>query len=208
VSDRKVADKPADVNELSRRDFVKGAAVAGVVIGADEYVKPTLKLLGVSRLSAAASNPPPRPVTGGGATKGCRPAFWAARGSSWWNTSNDSNWPGRGHNPFAHATLFTAVFHAHSAVNGRTMWQVLTDPGTSNAHHAARQLVAASLNAAYGGFAPGHSALAGMWNLAVETDTTAGWAVLRETVAAANGACEGRAGDDEADADNHNGRHD
>jgi hypothetical protein len=52
---RPEADK---VGELSRRDLLRGSAAAGIVIGADSYVKPALKHLGVSRLNAANSAPP------------------------------------------------------------------------------------------------------------------------------------------------------
>lgn len=201
MGERDVDDKPGEGIELSRRAFMKGAAATGVVIGADEYVKPTLKMLGVSRLSAAASTvPPPPPI--GGAKKGCRPAFWISDGASWWNTTNDSNWHGRGQNPFAHTTLFTALFRGHNAVNGRTMWGIINNPGTSNARRAARELIAAYLNASYGGFVPAESALVGMWNAAVQTNNAGGWTSLRETLEAANGFCERRSNDEQGNDDN------
>lgn len=211
MGENKVADKPGDSIELTRRDFMKGAAAAGVVIGTDEYVKPTLKMLGVSRLSAAASTPPPPPPPPvEGIVKGCRPAFWIGAGSTWWNTASDANWTGHGQNPFAHATLFTAVFRGNNAVNGRTMWGIISNPGTSNARRAARELIAAFLNARYGGYAHGESALVAMWRLAVERNSSTGWHVLREVLEAANGLCERRSssGDNEGDNDNQHGNHD
>lgn len=50
----------SDAGELSRRDLLRGTAAAGIVVGADSYVKPTLRLLGVTRLNAAASTLPRR----------------------------------------------------------------------------------------------------------------------------------------------------
>jgi hypothetical protein len=48
--------------ELSRREFVRGAAVTGLIVVGGGYVKPVLKRAGVTQLSAATSVPP----TGGG----------------------------------------------------------------------------------------------------------------------------------------------
>ena len=47
-------------SELSRRDFVRGAAATGLFVVGAGYAKPALKLAGVTRLSAATSNPPRR----------------------------------------------------------------------------------------------------------------------------------------------------
>jgi hypothetical protein len=168
-----------DGPDLTRRGFMKGAAAAGVVIGADEYVKPTLKMLGVSRLASAASNPPPPPPPPQEPPKkGCTPGFWGnnssggqGAGVDWWNTASDPEWTandGSGSNPFHHNTLFTSVFATHPLLVGATMWTVVNGGGGSQpARRAARQLVAAYLNASFGTFAYTPTQLRDMWSQAV-----------------------------------------
>jgi len=174
--DDKTGDKTSDAIELSRRDFMKGAGAASVVIGADQYVKPTLKMLGVSRLAAAASAPPPPPPPP--ASKGCTPGFWGSNSSNnegggvlWWNTASDPQWTangGNGTNPFTHGTPFTPFFTSHPLLTTATMWDVVNGGGGSQAAwRAARQLVAAYLNASFGAYAFSRSQLSSMWTQAV-----------------------------------------
>lgn len=174
------ADKSTpESTELTRRDFMKGAAAAGVIIGGDEYVKPTLKMLGVSRLAAAASTPPPPPPPPHESPKkGCTPGFWGNNSSGaqgggvpWWNTASDPEWAsngGNGTNPFSHATPFTPFFTSHPLLVGATMWDVVNGGGGSQpAWRAARQLVAAYLNASFGTYAYTRNQLSSMWSQAV-----------------------------------------
>lgn len=204
MDERKVADKPGDATALSRRDFMKGATVAGVVIGADEYVKPTLKMLGVTRLVAAASTPPPvlPPPPNGSPRKGCTPGFWGNNaphgyggGVEWWNAASDQQWTangGTGANPFNHNTAFAPFFTAHSLLAGYTMWDAVNGGGGSQpARRAARQLVAAYLNASFGGgypFTP--SQLSSMWTQAVSGGNDA-LNALSTLLDATNNACDG-----------------
>ena len=173
------SDLPTDGSELSRRDFMKGAAAAGVVIGADEYVKPTLKMLGVSRLAAAASTPPPPPPPPQDSpSKGCTPGFWGNNSSggegggvTWWDTSSDPEWAangGAGANPFSHGTLFTPFFTSHPLMIGVTMWDAVNGGGGSQpAKKAARSLVAAYLNASFTSYTYTRAQLSSMWTQAV-----------------------------------------
>lgn len=201
---KKVEDKPGDATALSRRDFMKGATVAGVVIGADEYVKPTLKMLGVTRLVAAASTPPPvlPPPPNGSPRKGCTPGFWGNNSSDgqgggveWWNAASDPQWSasgGTGTNPFHHNTAFSPFFTAHSQLAGYTMWDAVNGGGGSQAaRRAARQLVAAYLNASFGGGYPfTRSQLSSMWTQAVSGGNGA-LNALNGLLDATNNACDG-----------------
>jgi hypothetical protein len=193
VSETNVTDEPMkpvstpdESTEISRREFMKGAAAAGVVIGADEYVKPTLKMLGVSRLASAASTPPPPPPPPPQETpkKGCTPGFWGNNSSngqgggvSWWNTSSDPDWSANGAGgtqPFSHGTLFTSVFTSHALLVGATMWDVVNGGGGEQpARRAARQLVAAYLNASFGSYAYTRNQLRTMWTNAVQGGNSA-----------------------------------
>jgi hypothetical protein len=187
--------------ELSRRDFMKGAAAAGVVVGADEYVKPTLKMLGVSRLAATASTPPPPPPPPQDSPKkGCTPGFWgnnsstgAGGGVEWWNASSDPQWAangGSGSNPFGHGTSFTPFFTSHPLLVGATMWDVVNGGGGSQpARKAARQLVAAYLNASFGTYAYTRSQLSSMWSQAVLNGNGA-LNALSVLLDATNNACD------------------
>jgi hypothetical protein len=169
--------------EITRRDFVRGAAATGIVIGGAEYVKPALRLLGVSRLESAAS----APTTGGGippaVSHGCTPGFWANNGGgggvAWWSSVNDAQWGangGRGTNPFSHATLFNSFFTPNPALAGMTMWDVANGGGGPiPATPCAAQLVAAYLNASFGSFPFSTSQLSTMWSAA----TAGGTATLR-----------------------------
>jgi hypothetical protein len=197
----KVPDKREAAIELSRRDFMKGAAAAGIVVGADDYVKPTLRRLGVSSLSAAASTPPPPPPPPPVETpnKGCTPGFWGNNaphgmggGVEWWNSSSDPQWTangGSGTNPFSHSTPFAPFFTAHSQLTGYTMWDAVNGGGGSQpARRAARQLVAAYLNAAFGSYAFSTTQLRSMWTDAVSHGNS-GLNALSTLLDATNNAC-------------------
>ena len=50
---------PAEIEPgLGRREFMRGAAATGIAVVGSGYLKPTLKLAGVTRLTSAASAPP------------------------------------------------------------------------------------------------------------------------------------------------------
>ena len=187
-------------SELSRRDFMRGAAAAGVVIGADDYVKPTLKMLGVSRLAAAASTPPPPPPPQESPKKGCTPGFWGNNSSDgqgggvpWWDTSSDPEWAangGSGTNPFSQSTLFTPFFTSHPLLVGVTMWVAVNGGGGSHpAEKAARQLVAAYLNASFGAYTFTRAQLSSMWTQAVSGGNSA-LNALSTLLDATNNACD------------------
>jgi hypothetical protein len=199
---KKVENKPGDATGVSRRDFMKGATVAGVVIGADEYVKPTLKMLGVTRLVAAASTPPVLPPPPNGSpSKGCTPGFWGNNSSTgqgggveWWNAASDAQWAahgGAGSNPFHHNTAFTSFFTSHPLLVGLTMWTVVNGGGGSQPPlRAARQLVAAYLNASFGAYTFTPSQLSSMWTQAVSGGNSA-LNALNTLLDATNNACDG-----------------
>jgi hypothetical protein len=67
---------------------------------------------------------------------------------------NDPDWGasgGDGTNPFAHSTLFETVFTPYPGITGQTMMKLVKGGGASDpAQKAARNLVAAYLNVAYG----------------------------------------------------------
>ncbi len=56
----KLGDGDRSDGDLSRREFVRGAAATGLAVIGASYAKPTLKLAGVTRLASATSNPPRR----------------------------------------------------------------------------------------------------------------------------------------------------
>jgi len=161
--------------EISRRDFVRGAAATGLVVVGGGYVKPALKLAGVTRLASATSTPPP-PITSG--AHGCTPGFWgnngatgAAGGVAWWNTASDPQWTsngGAGSNPFTHTTLFNSFFAPHARLAGVTMWDLVNGSGGPDpARQAGRQLIAAYLNASFGAYTFSTTQLRTMWSGAV-----------------------------------------
>jgi hypothetical protein len=53
-------------SDLSRRDFMRGAAATGLVVVGAGYVKPALKLAGTTKLASATSHP----TSGGGGGEG------------------------------------------------------------------------------------------------------------------------------------------
>jgi hypothetical protein len=57
-------------SELSRRDFVRGAAATGLVVMGAGYAKPVLKLAGTTKLASATSHPTSGGGGGGGEGEG------------------------------------------------------------------------------------------------------------------------------------------
>jgi hypothetical protein len=184
-------------DELTRRDFVKGAAAAGIVVGG-AYMKPALKVLGVARLAAAASIPPQLPPPSPG--HGCTPGFWANNSSRWqgggvlwWDTSPDAQWTsfgGLGNPPFIRTTLFNSFFTPNTNLAGLTMWDVANGGGGNDAaHRAGRQLVAAYLNAAFGSFPYTTVQLRSMWTSATNGGNGT-LNALEQTLNTANMTCD------------------
>ena len=105
----------------------------------------------------------------------CTPGFWQGGfGSTLWDEfPNDPDWAGDGTNPFAQDQLFNLFFAPHSALDGLTMFDLVSTGGGPIIQRAtARFLVAAYLNAVFGvnqGFTPG--GLAQAWQDAVTADT-------------------------------------
>jgi hypothetical protein len=174
------------LDETGRRAFLKGTAASAVVIvGSGDYVKPALRFLGVARGQAIVSPIPERE----GEKKEEKEekekdekdagrhssSFWMGKSGEdaddWWSESNDAGWGqhgGRGTNPFQHATQFSPFFTAHGQLQNMTMWAVLDGSGGSSARKAARELVAAYLNASFDRRYPFTQAtLKAMWTTAV-----------------------------------------
>jgi hypothetical protein len=174
------------LEEIGRRAFLKGTAVSAVVVvGSGDYVKPALRFLGVARGQAVVS---PLPHSGGddnnvgnanhdnnvgnGNHSG---SFWLGRATGsadeWWSAANDGRWVqngGQNSNPFQHSTSFSPFFTEHGDVRNLTMWAVLDGTGGSSARSAARELIAAYLNATFDhrySFTP--ATLKVMWTTAV-----------------------------------------
>ena len=194
--------------DITRRDLIKGAAATGIILGTDEYVKPALRALGVTRLMSATSAPPgggnPPPVPGTPA-HGCTPGFWgnnSSRGQgggvAWWNAVNAQQWHtngGNGANPFSHGTSFNSFFTSASEMNGMTMWDVVNGGSGSNpARACARQLVAAYLNASFGTYGFSTSSLRSMWTAATNTSgngaRNTALRSLQSTLESANVSCD------------------
>lgn len=122
-------------------------------------------------------------------SEGCTPGFWSGGfGSQLWNTANDPDWSfygGDGTNPFTQSTLFNSFFTAHPNLNGLTMLQIVgTGGGSDPVRKAARDVVAAYLNAAWGLDYPfTTSEVASMWTDAVANGT---FAELHNILAPAN----------------------
>jgi len=89
--------------------------------------------------------------------EGCTPGFWQGGfGIQLWNQSNDFQWTfygGADTNPFTTTTVFSAFFNAsgNTFVDNATMLTIVGSGGTNNpARKAARNLIAAYLNASWG----------------------------------------------------------
>jgi hypothetical protein len=152
--------------DMGRREFIRGSVAAVALIGTGDYTKPMLRSLGLARGQSLIS-----PVPQSGFT----PGFWGnsgrvgAAGNDMWDTPNDPQWPAGGTNPFTHTTLFNDFFADHSALNGKTMWDVVSGGGGPVAAlKAARHLVAAYLNATLNATYPFTQAgLHTMWSNAI-----------------------------------------
>jgi len=107
--------------------------------------------------------------------EGCTPGFWqGGNGKKLWNEANDPNWTaagGSGTNPYIHTTLFNDFFTPHPDLDGLTMMDLAGKGGGSNpVRKAARDLVAAYLNASFGMNYPlDTTELDNLWNAAVTT---------------------------------------
>ena len=84
--------------------------------------------------------------------EGCTPGFWqGGNGSQLWNVENDQHWMGNGTNPYIHTTKFNEEFTPFEALNGYTMMDLVsTGGGSIDSQKAARDVVAAYLNASWG----------------------------------------------------------
>jgi hypothetical protein len=110
---------------------------------------------------------------------GCTPGFWqGGNGKKLWNAVNDPDWTaagGQGSNPFIWTTLFNDFFTPHPNLAGLTMMDLVgTGGGSDPVQKAARDLVAAYLNAAFGtvmNYPLSTGELANLWTAAVNTGT-------------------------------------
>lgn len=111
--------------------------------------------------------------------EGCTPGFWqggndiGSAGGKWlWNQPNDPDWllsGGAGWNPFIWTTLFNDIFPPLEGLRDFDMLALVDQGGGADDYQkAARDLVAATLNAAWGMNYPYTTAqLAAMWAEAV-----------------------------------------
>jgi hypothetical protein len=114
-------------------------------------------------------------------TEGCSPGFWqGGNGSQLWNEgsppdSYDPDWltypgglPG---NPYIHGTHFNDFFEVYEPLNGVTMMDLVgTGGATDDFQKAARNVVAAYLNASWGmAFPHTTQEIDDMWSAAVES---------------------------------------
>jgi hypothetical protein len=89
---------------------------------------------------------------------------------------DDPDWPahgGAGFNPYKHSDLFSSVFTDYPQVGNKTMLELVgTGGGSSPARKAARDVVAAYLNASFGLDYPYSPAeVAALWTDAVANDS-------------------------------------
>ncbi len=137
--------------------------------------------------------------------QGCTPGFWQGgtdqlntAGGKWlWNEVNDPQWVasgGKGTNPYIWTTPVSPYFTLYDALDQTTMMDLVgTGGGPLDYHKAARDLVAAYLNASWGmGYAYTPAELADMWADAVDHGT---FMDLHLELDAANNAYGREAGD-------------
>jgi hypothetical protein len=120
---------------------------------------------------------------------GCTPGFWqGGNGSQLWNELPDLDWPDRTlfggtvQNPYEHDTKFNNflnndkkyIFLPYEDLGLKTMYDLVsTGGGSSDYQKAARNVVAAYLNASWGmGFPYTPSQVASLWNNAVNGNPT------------------------------------
>ena len=144
-------------------------------------------LAGVTGTSAATvtfTNTPP--------CEGCTPGFWqGGLGVTLWDETSDPGWTahgGAGANPFVTTTLFNTYFAPASSLNGLTMLDLVGSGGGSDwVHKAARDVVAAYLNSAFGMNYPYTTAqVSAMWADAVAAGTDNAFESLHNLLAPAN----------------------
>ncbi len=162
---------------VGRRSVIKaGVATAAGLALAGSYVKPGVVSAGVQESYTPSGDvPPPSPPPV--SAQGCSPGFWGRSpgGRGLWDVSSDPNWNavthGDQYNPYTHDTLFNSYFTPVAGLSGLTMIDLVGSGGTSNrARQAARDLVAAYLNACIGlNYAYSKSGLMTMWNAAVSS---------------------------------------
>ena len=123
---------------------------------------------------------------------GCTPGFWQGGfGASLWNEVDDPDWTangGLGTNPFTHSTLFNDFFTDHSGLNGKTMLEVVSTGGGNQWYRkAARDVVAAYLNASFGiGYPFTTAQISQMWTDAVNAGDNSGFIQIHSDLGAAN----------------------
>jgi hypothetical protein len=126
-------------------------------------------------------------------TQGCTPGFWQGGfGEQLWDQGPpDADWTtygGNGTNPFIHSTLFNSFFASHPDLAGKTMLDLVgTGGGSKPAQKAARDVVAAYLNASWGmnfGLTP--TQVADMWAAAVAAGTGGAFNNLHTTLSEFN----------------------
>ena len=125
--------------------------------------------------------------------EGCTPGFWqGGLGSTLWNTANDPDWTaagGAGTNPFITTQTFVSFFPSSGSatVDDMQMIEIVGTGGTNSwARKAARDLIAAYLNASFGLDYPYDTAtILADWNTAV-AGGTAGFETFHAKYSAAN----------------------
>jgi hypothetical protein len=139
------------------------------------------------------------------ATEGCSPGFWqGGNGSQLWNENNDPDWPDRTpfggvlNNPFVHSTKFNSFFSEFdwngdgeaTPDEGPSMYDLVSTGGNSPNHQkAARNVVAAYLNASWGmAFPFTQTDITTMWETAV---SAGGFLELHNILAPANAPPDG-----------------
>jgi hypothetical protein len=97
-------------------------------------------------IGAGLSLPPPE-------GEGCTPGAWQGGNLDYrWDTLPDGDWDPPDGNPFYRDTLFNDFFTPWGSLGGETMWDLVRKGGGPDpARKAARNLVAAYLNASYAG---------------------------------------------------------
>ena len=143
--------------------------------GADSYYWWEVFIRGVQDISKAEGHfscEPPPPPSG----QGCTPGFWQGKnnGRLLWNEPGDPDFTPTGGNPYTNNTMFNDYFSAVNSLEGLTMLDLVGSGGGSDpARKAARDLVAAYLNASHAGvnYPYSQAALVEAWNQAV-TDGT------------------------------------
>jgi hypothetical protein len=103
--------------------------------------------------------------------EGCTPGFWqGGTGFPLWDEEPDGDFIPPNGNPFAHDTLFNDFFTSHDDLAGLTMFELVSTGGGPNpVRKAARDLVAAFLNASHSGVNYPYTTaqLTAMWDTAV-----------------------------------------